>query len=450
MPPQPPEIPGFVYDPVKKRYFKITNGDTTHNAQYHNTTVQVKKRHEDTVKRVRRMSQEHKRRQLNPGLENAATRMSRQYFNYKNSLSWDSGTYKPNARKLGYWKYPDDLSSRIICRQMLFLVSFKRVGYLLHGYMTIDNQPYIVYSKFLSVRICKLQDFILLGVECKDFIHYPMKGDSQLWVNLLVKIEENYTLLKLEDSFQLIKWDFASRSPLRPFARIIASCVDKLLDWFIQNKYYCNVQTSCYHLRDIPDKTKINKLTSSLKTVGVNLKSTLMKDPPVKYIYERVHGTDCLITLQNGSISIKIGKTFFPITDKVKSIKFYDFHIINTLVGIETGHFSIVGVSDFYLMKADIEIRLKPKSKFSISTDVQLLQLLDSRLNCCRRSIDIFQSHAWIASDENLVIVNLLDFRQEALVYIGYGTEASVFVCGEASQYLIQHDTNEYTVFRIQ
>lgn len=42
MPPQ--EIPGFYFDEVKKRYFRITNGDQRHNGGYSNNSIQANKR----------------------------------------------------------------------------------------------------------------------------------------------------------------------------------------------------------------------------------------------------------------------------------------------------------------------------------------------------------------------------------------------------------------------
>lgn len=42
MPPQ--EIPGFYFDEVKKRYFRITNGDQRHNSGYSNNSIQANKR----------------------------------------------------------------------------------------------------------------------------------------------------------------------------------------------------------------------------------------------------------------------------------------------------------------------------------------------------------------------------------------------------------------------
>lgn len=38
------EIPGYYYDETKRKYFRITNGDQRHNAQYSNSQVQAKKR----------------------------------------------------------------------------------------------------------------------------------------------------------------------------------------------------------------------------------------------------------------------------------------------------------------------------------------------------------------------------------------------------------------------
>lgn len=42
MPPQ--EIPGFYFDEVKRKYFRITNGDQRHNAGYSNNSIQANKR----------------------------------------------------------------------------------------------------------------------------------------------------------------------------------------------------------------------------------------------------------------------------------------------------------------------------------------------------------------------------------------------------------------------
>lgn len=39
-----PELPGFYYDEAKKKYFRITNGDQRHNAQYSNSQTQADKR----------------------------------------------------------------------------------------------------------------------------------------------------------------------------------------------------------------------------------------------------------------------------------------------------------------------------------------------------------------------------------------------------------------------
>ena len=36
------EIPGYYYDEIKKKYFKITNGGVS--SQYHNNIIQAKKR----------------------------------------------------------------------------------------------------------------------------------------------------------------------------------------------------------------------------------------------------------------------------------------------------------------------------------------------------------------------------------------------------------------------
>jgi len=39
-----PELPGFIFDPVKKKYFRVTNGDQRYNSGYTNNSVRANKR----------------------------------------------------------------------------------------------------------------------------------------------------------------------------------------------------------------------------------------------------------------------------------------------------------------------------------------------------------------------------------------------------------------------
>lgn len=441
---QHPEIPGFVYDPTRKRYFKITNGDATHNVQYHNNKVQVKKRQEETVKRVKTMTLESRKRQQNTGVMTGAAKWSKSCYFHKENLKWDSGRYKLNARKLGYWKYNESLCNKLLCKNKLTLVVYKEKDYIIHGCITICGLTYVVYSVQLSLRICKIRDFVVHGVESKEYVHHLVKGDILTWMLLSVYIEDNYTLLRLEDTYQTIKWDLSSHSPLRPFARIVPTCVSTLLDWFTKNKCYDYVKTTCYSLRDLPDKKKMSKLAARLKILGVNLQDPVFKDSPVKYIYETVLSTDCLVTLQRGSINIKIGSTHHHINDNVKDIKIYDFLLVKTPAGAETGQLCIVAISDFYLMKMSIDICLRDDSKFRIKTKVELLQL---EVVSSRHSIKLIQHHVWIEMVDKVAVVDLYDFQVEKMVIL---KEKEHLLVGEqAPQYLIQHNREGHSIYEL-
>lgn len=441
---QHPEIPGFVYDPTRNRYFKITNGDAIHNVQYHNSKVQVKKRQEQTVKRVKTMSQESRKRQQNTGAMTGAAKWSKLCYFHKEDLKWDFNPYKLNARKLGYWKYDDSLCNKLLCRNKLKLVVYKERDYMIHGLMTVCGLSYVVYSVQLSLRICKIRDFVVHGVECKEYIHYPVMGDILTWMLLCVHIEDNVTLLRLEDTYQTVKWDLASHSSLRPFARITPTCISTLLNWFVKNKCCDIVKTTCYRLSDLPNKQKMSNLAASLKSLGINLQDPVLKDSPVKYIYETVLSTDCLITLQRGSISILIGNTHHPINDKVKGIKFYDFQLENTPAGIETGQLCIVAVSDFYLMKTNIDIYQRDNSRFGIKTKVELLQL-DAVSS--RHSIKLIQNHVWIEMADKLAVVDLNDFLIEKMAHLM--DKELLLVGAQAPQYLIQHNREGHTIYEL-
>lgn len=49
----PPEIPGFYYDPDKRKYFKIVNGDQRHNLNYSNNTIRSRRRAIEFEERIR-------------------------------------------------------------------------------------------------------------------------------------------------------------------------------------------------------------------------------------------------------------------------------------------------------------------------------------------------------------------------------------------------------------
>lgn len=66
------EIPGFYFDEKKKRYFKITNGDQRHNAQYTNNSHQARKRRKQLLNNEN--TQSHPNKQDNAQISKRATR----------------------------------------------------------------------------------------------------------------------------------------------------------------------------------------------------------------------------------------------------------------------------------------------------------------------------------------------------------------------------------------
>uniref|UniRef100_A0A0L0NQ70 CNH domain-containing protein n=1 Tax=Candidozyma auris TaxID=498019 RepID=A0A0L0NQ70_CANAR len=160
-------FPGFVYDSEKKRYFAVTNGDSTFNSQYSNNAVQADLRREkfSTAKKEKEDAESRdKALQLNKHLhmlprypENLLTSLKLgavQMLYFQWMLSFLKSCSKQIMRDVSLWPYPADLMNKP-CEFIYFKPLTRSVGTaklplkkngLLHRYTT--NTPSVLLSGF--------------------------------------------------------------------------------------------------------------------------------------------------------------------------------------------------------------------------------------------------------------------------------------------------------------
>lgn len=162
--PPPPDIPGFYFDPSKKRYFKITNGGLQQNSQYHNNVIQNKKRKSENDKIIER---EQKKLQLGEVKKDPAGLSKKIYYQKMirgnipirniDHITWDAMMYSKfnNYRSL----------SNISCLRPKNFKAFESLHHVEYndaaivGFIRVDNVEYTLSAIERKIRIRATETF---------------------------------------------------------------------------------------------------------------------------------------------------------------------------------------------------------------------------------------------------------------------------------------------------
>lgn len=188
---QPPVLPGYTYDPERKKYFKISNGDQRHNTKYSNNSVQTAHR-----RKTLEATHVNKKAKSNPRLPDA-------------SISAYRTTYCPDARdlllnmRLGInQNLPAGLSTAML------LPSFKR--YVSCGDFLIwplFNELLVFISVHLGLALASLDSFLEHSINLIGMPHLAYVGLDNTLLDLgQVEVYDNWTFVFNGVNPQLFRW----------------------------------------------------------------------------------------------------------------------------------------------------------------------------------------------------------------------------------------------------